>query len=72
MILLRIFLSISFLGGRKIPGFHRWQKPPLERVKTQHGHEGRVSTEASAGPSPCLQLTPPGLESILNLLLKSG
>lgn len=52
MILLRIFLSISFLGERKIPGFHRGQKPPLERVKTQHGREGRMSTEASTGPSP--------------------
>lgn len=70
MILLRIFLSISFfVGGEKFQDSrsHLWRELRLNMAV----REG-CPLRPVLGPAPCHQLTPPGLENILDLLLKGG
>ena len=65
--MLRIFLSISCSLGEK------FQDTMGGRIHLRElRHEGRMSAEASTRAAPCFQLTPPGLENILDLLLKCG
>lgn len=73
MILFRIFLSISFfVGGEKFQDStggrsHLWRELRFNMAVS----EG-CPLRPVLGPAPCHQLTPPGLENILDLLLKGG